>query len=343
MRQLRACAAIAVFALIPLRSLASPELVRAQCLEGVDPDAVRCGTLSVPVDYQAPNGRQIDLYDIVIPAVQQRPGMVPLVPLAGGPGNSITDSAEWYLDEETAGFALRRDRPVVLVDQRGTGRSNPLHCTSLEARHPFDRFYPADDVRQCRDTLARQNDLEHFGTLVASRDLERVREALGFDRIDLWALSYGTVLAQVYLRDHPERVRSAVLVGTAPLDGRSPLYHAANAQSCVQWPQSSVPESFFDPVRSDVPVLLLAGDLDHVTPPAWSYQVARGFSRARVVTMPHGGHLFWDWGDGNDSGACFDAIAVEFYARGDAQALDTQCAERAMAGSFFVPGVEEGR
>ncbi|MDX1555688.1 MAG: alpha/beta hydrolase, partial [Xanthomonadales bacterium] len=88
---------------------------------------------------------------------------------------------------------------------------------------------------------------------------------------------------------------------------------------------------------SDVPVLLLVGDMDATTTPAWSYAIARGLSNSRVVSMPHGGHNFRGWGDDEAAARCFDEIAVAFYSRGEATSLDVSCAERVRPPGFALP------
>lgn len=125
--------------------------------------------------------------------------------------------------------------------------------------------------------------------------------------------------AEATARIRPEEIEAAV-AGTFLGDYRVREQMAA----CGLWPQRDPPESFFEPVVSDVPVLLLVGDLDHITPPAWSAQVARGLSASRVVVMPHTGHLFWAW---EPSASCFDGLAHAFFAAGTANGLDTTCAE----------------
>jgi pimeloyl-ACP methyl ester carboxylesterase len=123
---------------------------------------------------------------------------------------------------------------VVLVDQRGTGRSAPLRCAELEAQGPLDEMYPPDRVRVCRDRLAVRADLTQYTTASAARDLDAVRAALGHPQIDLSGLSYGTVLGLTYLKLFPERVRSAVLAGAADPAAKMPLGHAAAAQAALE-------------------------------------------------------------------------------------------------------------
>lgn len=190
-------------------------------------DRAVCGSLAVPEDPRRPAGRAIRLKVVILRALEPRPGAVPLFHLEGGPGVAATQALPFYLGP---GRGYRRSRDLVLVDQRGTGGSNPLRCQEIESRSPLEEQYTDRDVDRCRTRLAARADLTRYGTAIAAGDLDRVRAALGLRQIDLWALSYGTQLAQVYLRGYPGRVRRAVLVGAATLDLRSPLHHAAGAQ-----------------------------------------------------------------------------------------------------------------
>src|ERR1051325_2884194 len=217
-----ALAAAAMYA----RSAASQGLSLNPCSEG-PMKAARCGTLIVPEDPARANGRTIALRVVVVPALSPTPGAAPLFHLDGGPGVAASGAAGFYLGP---GSDYRRTRDVVLVDQRGTGGSSALRCPALERRSPLDEYEPVEEVAQCRRELEARTDLGLYSTESAAADLDRVRAALGYDRIDLWALSYGPRLAQVYLKSFGAHVRSAVLMGFAPLDYKAPLFHAAAAQ-----------------------------------------------------------------------------------------------------------------
>jgi pimeloyl-ACP methyl ester carboxylesterase len=167
----------------------------------------------------------------VAPAARPKPGEVPLFELAGGPGLAVTSGAADLL----GGYAaLREHRDVVLVDQRGTGRSSPLRCPELEAQGPLGEMYPLELVRACRERLAARADLAQYTTASAARDLDAVRAALGHERIDVDGLSYGTVLALTYLKLFPERVRRVVLMAAAAPDAKMPLGHARAAQQALE-------------------------------------------------------------------------------------------------------------
>ena len=119
-----------------------------------------------------------------------------------------------------ARFGLRRTRDIVLADQRGTGRSNGFECRFYgppgDPQSYFQPFLPPDKVRVCRDELAVRADLTQYTTAASVEDLEEIRAALGFDRINVMGGSYGTRLAMEYVRKYEGRVRSVVLDGPVP-------------------------------------------------------------------------------------------------------------------------------
>lgn len=186
-------------------------------VEGVQ-GQVACGTLEVPEDWGSSQGRRIALRVMVLKATGSAPAAEPVFVLTGGPGQSALDDAA---DFAGALARTRQRRDLVLVDQRGTGRSNPLRCDSDESAEgePLLRKM----ARDCLEHLRGSADVRFYTTPYAAEDLEAVRRALGAERIDLDGGSYGTRLALVYMRRHPERVRSAVLRGISPPDFRNPL------------------------------------------------------------------------------------------------------------------------
>jgi pimeloyl-ACP methyl ester carboxylesterase len=176
--------------------------------------AAQCATVSVPEDRARPDGRRIGIFVAVLPANTLDPRPDPLVILAGGPGQAASSLGPFaaQLGE------VRRTRDIVLVDQRGTGRSAALSCKAFS---PDDRAdFELDPLPKARDCLAelraRGVDPAQYTTEAFVADLEDVRAALGYPTLNLWGGSYGTRVAQEYMRRHPDRVRSAVLDGVAP-------------------------------------------------------------------------------------------------------------------------------
>lgn len=173
----------------------------------------RCGTLDVPEDPDQPDGRQIELAYAVVRAPTAHPRPDPVFYLAGGPGQSARDVLPLMR------HALRdvnQHRDLIFLDQRGTGASNPLRC-DFSAVDPF--LEPDPEViealyRDCLDGF--DADVRHYLSEDAARDIDALRAHLGYAQINLVGSSYGTRLAQIYLRAYPDRVRSMILDGVVP-------------------------------------------------------------------------------------------------------------------------------
>ena len=174
--------------------------------------AARCGRLAVYENRQSVTGRQIELYVAVVPAISRSPAPDPLFFLTGGPGQAATES---YVQLAGAFKRVHQKRDIVLVDQRGTGRSNPLRCPET----PGEQSSASGTRRQAAECAAALDaDLTQYTTPIAMQDLDQVRQALGYEQINLYGLSYGTRAVQVYMKLFPERVRAVVLDGVVPLD-----------------------------------------------------------------------------------------------------------------------------
>jgi len=190
-----------------------------------------CGKLEVFENRQAHRGRTIKLNVVVVPALEQSSKQEPLFDLAGGPGIASTQAAAFYATD-VRHFLSHRD--VVLVDQRGTGQSNPLQCPHDDSpQHWLSEMYPVEYVKNCRQVLEQHADLTQYTTPIAMDDLDDVRAWLGYERINLFGLSYGSRAVQVYLRQHPEHVRSVVIMGVDPPYQKLPLYHARDGQRAM--------------------------------------------------------------------------------------------------------------
>ncbi len=434
--------------------------------------SARCGTLEVPEDWGHPAGRRLRLRVAVVASESANRTPEALFFLAGGPGQAAT---EQYPVVASALAGARRRRDVVLVDQRGTGGSGPLTC--LDPARVADATPQEDELRRLRDCgrqlAAAGTDLTRYGTGDFVRDLEAVRAALGYPRVDLVAVSYGTRAALGWLRAHPERIRALVLDGVIPpgvaigasadadarralelhlrrcradasCRARFPDHEARSAdllrrlaraparlsvpdpvlgtpravelgpaqvrrvgallayapETAALWPllveraaqgdpaplaaqglllggdvaaeltlplQYAVlcaedvpfyPPSSGDeaegeaaraplragcaafpelpprpelrvPVRSGVPALLLSGEADPVTPPAWAELATAGLSRARRLVLPGGGHgVLWR--------GCVPQLVARFLDSPDAAALDASCVDRSRPVPFFL-------
>lgn len=203
----------------------------ADCrLPGVEA-AARCGTYEVWEDRAAMAGRRITLNLAVIPARLRAKEPDPIVVFAGGPGQGAVSLAAQVMPL----FARLNDsRDVLLLDQRGTGESHPLACVD-DAEQPlqalFEDALPERVVIDCLEQL--DADPRQYATPAAVADLEEVRAALGYPRLNLWGGSYGTRVALEYIRRHGARVRSAVLDGAAPPTMKLPLSFVADGEAAL--------------------------------------------------------------------------------------------------------------
>ena len=443
-------------ALISAEPAAAPQFEERPCAGPRAPRSV-CGVVRVPENRGEPGGRQIELNLIVIKSATP-PRLPPLFDIDGGPGLPSTKNAGFY-----ATNGISKDRDVVMVDQRGTGRSNPLLCPDLP-NSAAEPMLPPAAVEACREALSKTADLRFYGTKDAVRDLEDVRRALGYGRIDLFGLSYGTTVALRYIHRYPAFVRAAVLMGTSPPDFKPPQHHAtAGARAlemtladcaadaacsaafpnlrvdldqarqrlrgpgsqlsdelfmerlralmysaasrarlpllvqraaagdvgellakppesgalmtadgmflavtcgesfalmddaaavaaarrtpfgdyrlrrqkaaCAGWPVVARDADHLElPTSANVPVLLISGEMDPVTPPEWAERVKASLRNARHIVIPGGGHI----PDGlSGLETCLDPLMIGFLDHGDLARLDTSCVA-AMKGPPFV-------
>jgi pimeloyl-ACP methyl ester carboxylesterase len=476
---------------------AVPAIDKLKPCTGYDtPVDAYCGTLTVYENRATKQGRQIDLNIVLLPALRADAQPDPLFFLAGGPGQGAAKLAK------TVREIFRRvqnDRDIVLVDQRGTGKSNPLACynddDSLRAlTQSLDQAL--EEVKQCRAKY--DADLTLYTTTIAMDDLDDVRAFLGYEKINVYGGSYGTRAALVYMRQHPDRLRSVILDGVAPTFMRLPLFFPRDTQrafdllvrdceqddgcrkaypnlaarttalmarlekdqptvhvthprtgeradiaieprllanvivstlyspmasalvpaviaaaerndfqsmlalagigsggeepnmaigmqlsvicaedaprntadelkqqadstlfgkyvmtiqqqACEFWPRGTVDPSFYEPLHSDIPTLVLSGEVDPVTPPTWGEQAASTLSRSKHVVLPGTGHTAGGTG-------CGQRIMREFIEEGSIADLDTSCIAKVKRPAFFLspagpdpsfahghPGAAEGK
>ena len=191
--------------------LSSCQLEHPQRLTVVAAD---CGELTVPENSAQPNGRQIHLAFARVPAISRRKHPDPLFVIAGGPGMAATT---FYATVAPVFTRIHRDRDIVLLDQRGTGGSNPLNCPGGdETDYRANDSDIAAEARNCLEKLSAKADVAQYTTSVAVNDLEQLRQALGYERINMYGVSYGTRVAQQYLRRFPQHARALILDGVVP-------------------------------------------------------------------------------------------------------------------------------
>ena len=173
----------------------------------------RCGFLERPENPDDPDSPVLSIRVAVVPALNLQPQPDPIVPLAGGPGQS---AIQFYSAYAAAFERVRSDRDILLVDQRGTGASARLDCP-VEEELIEGQFSVAQTIEYTKICLeALPHDPRYFTTSIAVQDLEAVREALGYPQLNLYGVSYGTRVAQHYARRYPASTRTIVLDGVVP-------------------------------------------------------------------------------------------------------------------------------
>ena len=181
----------------------------------------RCGTYQVWENRTTKSGRQIGINIVVLPALGERQPD-PVFYFDGGPGAAATQAAGYMA-------RLLRDvnqhRDLVFIDIRGTGRSNPLTCPRPPDDAPlqehFEEFLSEAYVRKCLENQAA--DVRFYTQPIAMDDVNEVRAALGYERINLFGASGGTRQEQLYMKRHGATVRSVVMHGVHAMDGEVPL------------------------------------------------------------------------------------------------------------------------
>ena len=434
----------------------------------------RCGTLEVAENPLEPGGRKISLNIAIAPATGKSTEPDPVFFFAGGPGQAASET--WVMIRPVLN-KIRKSRDIVMIDQRGTGKSNKLACKS-EIEEDLNQELDLDLVRtETEKCLAElDGDPRLYTTTIAMGDYNRVREAMGYDKINIMGVSYGTRSAQVYLRLFPESVRTVTLDSVVPMQlalGQehslmldrsvesvfedctedevcSSLYpnpveelsalfmqlrneprqitiinpvsgeqqemhltadtlgvairflsYASETQAmipllvhealttgnlsplasqailtmsglsemlskgmelsvmcsedypfmdlskdynetlmgnllleivslqCDIWPRGEIPEGFHEAVVSDLPVLLMSGERDPVTPPQYAAQAAEAFPNSLNLVARGQAHSVMR----ND---CLRNITTEFIQKGSVENLDTACVEHIRPAPFFT-------
>ncbi len=432
-----------------------------------------CGWLERAENPDDPDGRRIQVRVARIPARGRVAEPDPLVFFAGGPGQAATES--WPIVSRALA-RVSENRDILLVDQRGTGQSNALKCPQIELDEALSLDWDelGRSTQECLDSI--EGDPRFYTTTIAMHDVDAARQALNYEKVNLYGGSYGTRAAQVYLRLFPETVRSIVLDSVVPqgltlgtehamkldqaiyrvlracdedprcseafpdtagklagliesLDGNPvdvtvdhpttgapfpltfnrevlstalrfltysadtqamlplliheaateqrferlasqmliaatglqqsisqgmemsvmcaedyPFYPPESAPNgylmgdmmekavriqCGIWPQGPLPEGFHDPVSADVPILLLSGELDPVTPPEYADRVAAHFPNSRHLVAPGQGHIATTRG-------CMGKIVSEFIIENSADELETECIADLQPTPFFL-------
>lgn len=178
--------------------------------------AAEFGRITVPENRKASGGREIAVGFIRIPSTNPEPAE-PVFVLPGGPGLSV-----YYMVDPTLlplMQALASVGDVVIVGQRGNFGSSP-HLRCGGSRAGDDALAPlAGNARQCRDVwTAAGIDLDGYNVVEAAADVEDLRAFLGYDRITLSGVSFGSHWALVTMREYPDSIARAFLGGVEGLD-----------------------------------------------------------------------------------------------------------------------------
>ncbi len=204
-----------------------------------------CGRLDRPLDPTGAVPGRISIYFEFYPHTSAGRSAETLVATEGGPGYPATESRDDYL----ALFApLRKSRDVVLMDNRGTGKSGAIDCRELQTAEKWT----IELVAACGESLGSRADL--YSTAYAADDLAAILTALDLRQIDLYGDSYGTYFEQVFAVRHPGALRAVVLDGAYPLDAPDyawyPTYAPAmrakfdiacrRSAACARLPGSSI-------------------------------------------------------------------------------------------------------
>jgi pimeloyl-ACP methyl ester carboxylesterase len=192
--------------------------------------AVQCYDFEVPLNWDDPEGQMINLHVMVIPAQGATPNPDPVFVLAGGPGQAATDYSPFV---STVFDRVIQTRDIILMDQRGTGDSNALECDfELATVGAFTEDELAEMISVCVESF--DADMRYFTSFDIIKDLDFVRGSLGYEKINIWGGSYGTRLGLLFMREHPESIRSAVLDGVVAPQSRLFLEAPGAAEAAWQ-------------------------------------------------------------------------------------------------------------
>jgi pimeloyl-ACP methyl ester carboxylesterase len=236
---IKALSSIAIFLIITLQSASAvrqlePRLILTECpIKGLAGKA-KCGTFKVYENRATKKDRTITLKVVLIRATGDQREPDPFVYFAGGPGSAATEDASGLVQ---AFPQILAHHDMLFVDQRGTGGSHPLDCKfydDADLQTYLGYFFPLEDVRKCREQLEPNSDLKQYITTIAADDMDELRAALGYERLNLFGGSYGTRAALTYLKRHPEHVRTALLQGVSPTDQFMPVDFPQQTERALQ-------------------------------------------------------------------------------------------------------------
>jgi pimeloyl-ACP methyl ester carboxylesterase len=188
---------------------------RLAAMDRLNTLAAKCAWLPVAENPAQPDMRRINLKVAKIPALTSDSKKDPLTVISGGPGGS---SIEFYTLHAQAFFEIARSRDILLIDQRGTGDSNPLDCAKLQPlRDKMANDTGSAIISAAGDChAALQADTRYYTTSVAVQDIDYVRQKLGYEKLNIYGISYGTRVALHYMRRYPQQTRAVILDAVLP-------------------------------------------------------------------------------------------------------------------------------
>lgn len=180
-------------------------------------EQLTCGYITVPENADKPDGKQIQIHYAVLPAIKSSGHSEAFLAIAGGPGQSAIDNAAFF---NRTFSKVRQQRDILLIDQRGTGRSNILNCEVEGAESALaineSDFDTTKETQTCLESLG-DSDVTQYGSLNALEDFEAVRQHLGYQKLHVYGISYGTRMAQLYMRHYPEALSTVTIDGVVPM------------------------------------------------------------------------------------------------------------------------------
>lgn len=185
-------------------SIACPKPLRTGEVDG---QTIECGMLSVPELYSKRFGKKLQLAVLVLKSTSPNKKPDPIIYLQGGPGGAALETVSTWQHSP-----WRMERDIILIDQRGTGYSEP----DLRCPETYEYFDYLSGVEACRDRLAKLVDLQAFNSRENAADIDLLRKTLGFKEVNLFGVSYGTRLALTIMRDYPKGIRSVILDSVYP-------------------------------------------------------------------------------------------------------------------------------
>jgi pimeloyl-ACP methyl ester carboxylesterase len=190
--------------------------------------------LDVSENPDRPQGRRLSIGVAVVPAASMQALPDPIVVLMGGPGEDAISAAALFAHRFSS---LLQHRDLLLVDQRGTGRSGALRCELYSVEDPAPNLrdlFPSEAAARCARQLSKRADLTQYSYTHFASDLEHIRRALAYGPMNLFAGSYGTRAAQVYVRSYPASVRTVYFGSVVPIDVPTPLTFAKTTDHAIE-------------------------------------------------------------------------------------------------------------